>query len=185
MLQWLLSCQHTGNQQYLLSIMVKCNDRIKQHQIHVPEVLLLMIRQLQLWLTVLDIIVRKISDQPSGKRRHLFQNRTSVLSQYASKRIARMRYRKPVLLRLSIRPCFPDFHLSVRTGDFHRRLVSKKCVASPHLCLTGTFQHKAMAARATQSAHDLHRRIAVRIQLPANRDSSVLATICKRLNFFQ
>ena len=165
--------------------MVKCNDRIKQHQIHVPEVLLLVIRQFQLWLTVLDIIVRKISDQPSGKRRHLFQNRTSVLSQYASKRIARMRYSKLVLLLLPIRPCFLDFHLSIRTSDFHRRLISKKCVASPHLCLTGTFQHKAMAARATQSAHDLHRRIAVRIQLPANRDSSVLTTICKRLNFFQ
>ena len=47
--------------------MVKCNDIVEQHQIHIPEIGFLLIGKAKLWFAVFDLIVGEISDQPAGK----------------------------------------------------------------------------------------------------------------------
>ena len=141
--------------------MVKCNHLVKQHQIHIPEILLLIAGQIQLWLTVLDIIIGEISYQTSRKMRHPFHHRTFIPVQNLTKRIPRMCYLFFCYPYLTFTVSLCDFQMSICTGDFHGRLVPKKRISSPVLCLPGTFQQVAMPAGFSQCAHHLHRCVPV------------------------
>ena len=126
--------------------MVKSDHLVKKHQIHVPEILYCLIGKLQLRLAVLDVIVGKISYQTSGKGRHIFQHRAFVFFQYLPDSISRMLHLlydfffSPILMDSA------DLKLSVCTGDLHGWLISQEGIASPYLCLAGTFQKIAVSA---------------------------------------
>ena len=126
--------------------MVKGDHLVKKHQIHVPEILYCLIGKLQLRLAVLDVIVGKISYQTSGKSRHIFQHRAFVFFQDLPNGISRMLHLLYVFFFSPILMDPADLKLSVCTGDLHGWLISQEGIASPYLCLAGTFQKIAVSA---------------------------------------
>ena len=126
--------------------MIKSDYLFKKHQVHIPKILYGLIGKLQLRLTVLDVIIGKISYQTAGECWHVFQYRAFVLFQDLPDSISRMFY---LLHGFFLGSVFMDssyLELSVRTGDLHGWFISQEGITSPNLCLTGTFQKIAMSA---------------------------------------
>ena len=57
------------DQDQLLSVIIKCNNLVEQHQVHILESFLVLRIQMQSRFTVFDVIIGKISYQTSGKGR--------------------------------------------------------------------------------------------------------------------
>ena len=84
----------------LLAEMVKCDDLIKQHQIHILKMLAILDRSSHRGLRIAQIIIGKISDQPAGKGRQLRDPRASVIRQdlpQIGRRVVRMKGQAPHL----------------------------------------------------------------------------------------
>ena len=65
-----------------------------------------------------------------------------------------------------------DLKISIGTGDLHGWFISQEGIASPYLCLTGTFQQIAVSGCA-KSPHHFYRCIAVGIQFSAYGNTPV------------
>ncbi len=70
---------HVDDEDDLLLQVVEGNDLVKEHQIHVLEVLCIIRVQMQRLLCVLQIIVGEISNQPPCKGRKVIDPRCLVL----------------------------------------------------------------------------------------------------------
>ena len=117
------------DQDDLLTEMVKCDDLVKQHQIHILKPFLVFCIQHQRRLCIFHVIVGKISYQSTGKCRKIFNLRTFIFIKYLSDILTWM-------LCLHIHGCSVfDREFSVCTGDLKPRVISQKCVAPPFLII--------------------------------------------------
>ena len=166
---------HSGDQKYLLSVMVKRDNLVKKHEIHVPEIFYCFIGKLKLRLAVFNVIVGEISYQTASECRHFFEYRALVFFQDLSNCFSRMLY---LLLRFLFGSVFmnlTDLKISIRTGDLHRWFISQEGIPSPHLCLAGTFQQVTVSAGCAKSPHHFYGCITVGIQLSAYGNAPVFA----------
>ena len=121
------------DQDDLLSVVIKCDHLIKQHQIDVPELFLILCVQSKRRLRIFDIVVCKISNQTAGQRRELFDLRRAVFFDHPCNHLRRILCFK--LLDMVCCNC----HLMVHAGQLHRRIEPKKAVPSPLLVVLRTF----------------------------------------------
>ena len=68
-----------GDHDDLLTEVIKCDDLVKKHHIHILEALGILRIQIQLWLAVFHIVIGEISNQTAGKGRKTRNLRTCVL----------------------------------------------------------------------------------------------------------
>ena len=175
--------EHTGNQQKLLSVMIKDNDLVKQHQVDVSEVVVFRFAQAERRLGVLHIVVREISDQTTGERRHSVQPCSAVILQNRTDCIARMRDLRGFLLRLLALRAASDAQSTVRAGQLECGRIAQKGVAAPTLVAFDAFQQIAVLAGGAQRPHDLDRGKAVGIQCAAEGNATDLRILRDLFHF--
>ena len=194
------------NQKNFLAEIVKGNDLVKHHQIHIPEIILRLGEKFQRRLAVLQIIVRKISHQASAECGEPFHLRTPVLLQQPAyfllrtpghpgfdlKALLSGQVSRPVgsgCTACSIRrlPVPPDLHRhsSIHTGQLHCGIIAEKRVSAPSLPVLDTLKQKAVAAHTFQNFQRLHRRPDIRKNFPIYRKPLKISRRIQFLCLFQ
>ena len=144
--------------------MVEGNDLVEEHQVHVPEVLLLRIRQIQLRLTVFNVVVGEVAHQAAGKWGKPFQYRTFVILQNFPESFTRVGdfsdfyCFRCVCVSCSSRsgllcpcpgPCLrcpPEGQLPVRQIQFQGGMTAQEGIPPPAFRLAGALQQVTVAA---------------------------------------
>ena len=107
-------CPCIGDDVYLLTKIIKSDHLVKQHKVDILKPFLIVGIQIKLWFAVLNIIIRKVSDQSSGKAWKIFYFWTGVFFQDLLDLCSRMSYR---LFCSFFAPTFTYTHFTVHTGD--------------------------------------------------------------------
>ena len=125
-------------------------------------------------LRILQIIVGKISDQTSRKRRKKRKSRRPVFLQDLTDRNSRI---------LCFKGKCACLHVTVQTRDLHGRIKAQERIPSPLLlCLRG-LQKITMVRNILQLPKNLNRRIKIGKDLRADRNPPIFAA-CRILQYF-
>ena len=165
--------------------MVKGDDFVKKHQIHIPEIRISLLRKTECRLGVLEIIIGEISHQTSGKGRELLDFGTFIFGEDLSDRVAGMIGREGLSRLFLLLSASSDRHLSVHAGQLHRGSIAQERVAAPFLVILRTFQEIAMAAGRLERPHDLNGSKGIAVDLPADGDPPAVRCLCYFFHFFQ
>jgi hypothetical protein len=125
----------------LLFVIIKGNELVKKHKIHVLKTFLVKGIQIEAGFAVLDVVVGKVTHQTAGKGRQPRQRGASVVIEN--------------LLDVGTGiPCFetqgstvPDLDYSVGTGNFQPGVVTDEGIASPAPRIFKAFKDKTLAAQ--------------------------------------
>ncbi len=163
------------NQDDLLPEVVEGDDSVKEHQIHVPEILGVCGIQVQGLLGVLQVVVGEVPDKAACKRGQKIKAGALVLRQHLADVPAG-------IVRLKREGS--DLHVSVPTGDLQCGIKTEERVPSPALLLVGGFEHVAVIRHVLHPSQHLQRGDCIREDLPADRNAPVLSLFCQ-LQYFR
>ena len=157
------------NQNDLLPEIVERDNLIEQHEVHIPEPLLITDIDRKGRFRIFDIIIGEISDKSAGKRRQKIESRALVFGENPPDGLPRMRG----ILRRGAAVPYRNF--SVRAGKFKLRVKAEKRIPSPRPALLYGFQKIAAFADFPQLLQNTDRRACVGIKLRADRNHAIIA----------
>ncbi len=160
-------CLHIGDQHDLLAVIVKGNDLVKEHQVHILKAVLILRIQLQRRFAVLDIIIGEISHKPSGKAGQSLQPGALILPENLPDIPA------GIILDLLRHHGCADRHLVVAAADRHDRIIPQKGIPPPLFIRLRTLQQIRMFTDYLQLPQHLDGGGAVGKNLRAHRDHPV------------
>lgn len=158
-----------GDEDDFLPVVVEGDHLVEQHQVHIPELLLVRRVQPQGRLGIPDVLISEIAHQAAGEGRQKRQAGAFVSGKNPPDGVAGC----PRLLRRLPAAAHPD--PSVLAGQLQDRGVAQEGVAAPSLVPLRAFEHIAVAADGFQPAQHADRGMPVGVQLPADGDHPVIA----------
>ena len=165
-----------ADQDDLLPVVVKGDDLVKKHQIHVLKVFRILYFCFHRRFGIGQIVIGKISDQSSGERWQILHFRTAVILQDlpdVGRRVVRMKMQRTRL------------KLSVHTGDLHFRIVSEKCIPPPFGPVLHGFQHITVVGYVFKDLHHFDWRSDICKDLTADRCYTVPSAFGDLPDFLQ
>ena len=115
---------HIHDQDDLLPDVIKGNNLVKQHQVNIFESFCILHTAAHGRFAVSQIIVRKISYEPSRKGRKIVKTGTPIIGKDLTQIIRR-------LIRFYLQ--IARFHLAVNAGDLHLRIKSQERIPPPFI----------------------------------------------------
>ena len=157
---------HIGDEDDLLLHVVKGDDLIEEHEIHVPEPLGILGGPVRRRLAVKKVVIGKVAYKTAGEGWQVIRTRAFVIRKYLPQHGGRV-------------PCL-DFHmaggeLSVHTGNAHFRIAAQKCVPPPFLALLRRFQQIAVRRNVFENPHGFDGRDEIGKDFAADRHDAVNA----------
>ena len=163
----------------LLPEMVKSDNLVKEHQVHIFKPFFVLCIQLQGRFCVFHVIVGEISYQSAGEGGHSFQSWAFVFFYDLPDILAGM-----LGLKHHGRSVF-DGQCSVRAGQLQLRVVTQKRVAPPLFIVLDGFQHIAVSADPFQFSQYFNGSVKIRVQLRAHRNAFVNTLRCQCGSFLK
>ena len=157
---------HVHHEDDLLPQMVKGDDLVKEHQVHILEGLAVRDVTLRRGFLVGQVIVGEVPHQPPGEGGQARQPGAAVGRQHLAEIGSGILGRKPQA------PCL---HLPVPAGDLQLGVVAQKGVPPPLLVGQGGFQQVAVGGHVLQDPQGLYGGEEVREDLAVHRQGPVLA----------
>ena len=151
---------HVHNQHDFLAEVVKGDDLVEEHQVHILEPLRVFGLPFGRRLPVSQVIIGKIPYQTSCERRQIIESRTFVISQNLPQIRGWI---------VSVKSQASHLHFSVQTGDFQLGVIAQEGVPPPLLPPVHGFQDIAVGGYVLQFFEGLNRGAQVGEQLAAHR----------------
>ena len=148
------------DQNDFLAEVVKGNHLVKEHQVHILEMLGILRFPAGCGLGVIQIIVGEVTGQAAGEGRKLRNPRAFVFRQDLAQHGGGM-----IRFQLQI----ADLHFAVGAGNAQLRIEAQKGVAAPMLLRFRRLQQKAVGRNVFQLPDRLDRRADIRQQRAADR----------------
>ena len=155
---------HVGHQDQLLPEVVKGDDLVEEHQVHVPELLRILCLPLCRGLLIGQVIVGEIPYQASGEGGEVVEFRAFVVRQDLPQIGGGI---------LGPEGQAPHLHLPVQAGDLQLRVEAQEGVPPPLLPAVHGFQDVAVGGDVFQLFQGLDGSADVREQLAAHRQDLV------------
>ena len=141
--------RHIHDEHDLLPQIVKGDDLIKKHQVHILEAFGILRSGAGFRLAVTKVIVGKVAHKTAGEGGQLCKARAFVLCKDLPQRLRGI---------LRFKGELPGFHHAVAAGDLHFGVKPQKGVASPLFAGLGTFQQVTVGGNVFQDLQRLNGR---------------------------
>ena len=156
-----------GNEDKLLTEVVKGNDAAEQHQIHVLEPLLILPCEAEGWLGVLHVVIGEVAHQAAGEGGQAGDLGAFVFGEDLPQGL-------PRALNAAGGPLpVPELHHPVLGRDLQLGLKPQEGPAAPALLVGGGLQQKAVVVPGPEDAQGLDGGEEVAEQLPGHRNLPV------------
>ena len=162
--------RHVDDEDDFLPQVVKGDELIKQHQVHIAEAFGVSGVQVQGRLKILDVVISKVADKAARKRRQIGQPRAFIFGQHGADGIVGVGAGDGGTVLV---------HRAVQAGELQLRLKAQKGVAPPLLVILSRFQQKAVAGYVLQDAKHFDGRFDIGQDLGADGQAAVLAALSK------
>ena len=126
---------HIDDQDDLLPKVIKSNDLVKKHQIHILKRFGIQCVPPDRRFAVFEVVIREIPDKTAGKGGKMGKAWTFVLTKNLAEVIGRM---------VGFQGDISDVHLAVKTTDLQLWVKAQKGVASPSFIFGDGFQKIAV-----------------------------------------
>ena len=160
-----VGCPDVDDEQKFLLQVIVADQLIEKHQVDVIKVLLVFRCQLKLWFSILQVLIRKISDQSSSQGRKSLNPGGSVILYHFPDHISGM---SDCYMNITSRT---DRQFMILAGKFHGRVISQKCISAPSSCILTAFKHETVLRYIHESLQCLHRGTDILKQLTRDRYS--------------
>ena len=160
-----------GDEDDLLAVVVEADHLVKEHQVHVLELLPVLGVQPQGGLGVFQVVVGEVAHQPAGEGRQARHPGRPVLRQELPEEGGRVPDFRPH------RVLVPQLEDAVLAGDFQGGVIAQEGVSSRARAVGGGLQQKAVPAGPPQDPQGLDGGDEVGEQLPADGDAAVIAGV--------